>query len=137
MPVVRTTRMLGMGAGNRPDWCQVNAGFMRVHIGRDGTASRPFDCHYHDRHEYWVITKGKAKVMSEGQEYYVRAGDIVCTKAGDEHDVLEVYEDLDGIYVEEPGPPNGIDGHLYRHPEQAAGHEVLVLPLPADFPSDD
>jgi mannose-6-phosphate isomerase-like protein (cupin superfamily) len=53
-----------------------------------------FDCHYHDCNEYWLIFKGKAKVMSEGKEYYVKPGDIVCTRTGDEHDVLEVYEDL-------------------------------------------
>ena len=137
MPIVRTTRTRGMGAGNRPDWCQVNAGPFRVHRTAEGSASRPFDCHYHDRHEYWIILRGKAKVMSEGIEYYVRAGDIVCTKAGDEHDLLEVYEDLEAVYVEEPGPPDGIDGHLHRDAVAAKGHEVLFLPLPADFPADD
>jgi len=92
------------------------------------------DCHYHDYAEYWLVTGGKAKVMSEGEEFYVRAGDIVCTAAGDEHDVLEVYENLTAFYLEEAGPPDARKGHLHRDAARAEGHDVPGLPVPGDFP---
>jgi mannose-6-phosphate isomerase-like protein (cupin superfamily) len=129
MPLIRTSQK-ALGAGNRPDWCQVtSAGVFRV-----GTKDGRFDRHFHDFHEYWLIYKGKAKVLSEGQEYYVKAGDIVCTKAGDEHDVLEVYEDLEAFWFEEEGPPGARLGHLHRDPSLRERHAVPALPVPGDFP---
>ncbi|MBI2191870.1 MAG: cupin domain-containing protein [Planctomycetes bacterium] len=129
MPVVRTSEK-ALHAGNRPEWCQVtSAGVFRVR--REGGR---FDCHYHDFPEYWLVFKGKAKVMSEGKAYYVKPGDIVCTNAGDEHDVLEVYEDLEAFWFEDPLPPGGRTGHLHRDAEKAKGHPVPARPLPPDFP---
>ena len=128
MPVVRTTER-ALSSSNRPEWCQAtSAGVFRV--SREGGR---FDCHYHDCHEYWLVFRGKARVSSEGQEYYVKPGDIVCTRAGDEHDVLEVYEDLEAFYLEDATPTGGRVGHLHRRAEKARGHAVLALPLPADF----
>lgn len=130
MPVVQT-RKGALGAGNRPEWCAVtSAGVFRV--PREGGR---FDCHYHDCNEYWLVFRGRAKVWSEGQEYFVGPGDIVCTRAGDEHDVLEVYEDLEAFWFEDATPPGGRIGHLHRDPEKAAGHTVPALPLPPDFPT--
>jgi len=130
MPVVRTCEE-PLHCGNRPAWCQVtSAGIFRV--ARDGGR---FDCHYHDFNEYWLVFGGKAKVRSEGREYYVKPGDIVCTQAGEEHDVLEVYEDLAAFWFEDPCPEGGREGHLHRSPEKANGHPVAALPIPPDFPS--
>lgn len=129
MPVIRTSEET-MKAGNRPDWSTVtSAGVFRVPVegGR-------FDCHYHDCHEYWLIYKGKAKVVTEGKAFYVKPGDIVCTKAGDEHDMTEVYEDIEAFYFEDATPEGGRTGHLHRDPDKAKGHDVPALPLPADFP---
>ena len=129
MPVVRTTEKR-LDRNDWPEWCNVtSAGVFRVR-----TENGYSDCHYHDCNEYWLIFKGKAKIRSEGKEYYVMAGDIVCIKAGDEHDVLEVYEDLEGFWFEEATPPGGGVGHLHRDPEKAKGHPVPARPLPADFP---
>jgi mannose-6-phosphate isomerase-like protein (cupin superfamily) len=129
MPVIKTSEKM-MEAGNRPEWSGVtSAGIFRV-PAQNGS----FDCHYHDCHEYWLFFKGKAKVLSEGVEYYVKPGDIVCTKAGDEHDVLEVYEDLDGFWFEDATPPGGRTGHLHRDDHKAKGHAVPFKPLPEDFP---
>jgi hypothetical protein len=129
MPLIRTSER-AMGAGNRPEWCDVtSAGIFRVPAGGGS-----FDCHYHDCHEYWLIFAGKAKVMSEGRVYYVRAGDIVCTRAGDEHDVLEVYEDLGGFWFEDATPDGGRTGHLHRDPEKKKGHAVPGRPIPENFP---
>jgi len=129
MPVIRTNER-HLDQSNRPAWCDAaGAGIFRV-----GTESGHADCHYHDCNEYWLIFRGKAKIRTEGKEYYVMAGDIVCTKAGDEHEVLEVYEDLEGFWFEEATPPGGRAGHLHRDPEKAKGHRVPARPLPADFP---
>ncbi len=129
MPVVRTSEG-GLTEKNRPDWCKVtSAGIFRV-----PTVGGRFDCHFHDCDEYWLIFKGKAKVMSEGKEFYVKPGDIVCTKTDDEHDILEVYEDLDAFWFEDATPAGGRTGHLHRDDEKAKGHPVPALPLPTDFP---
>jgi mannose-6-phosphate isomerase-like protein (cupin superfamily) len=129
MPVIRTSEG-AMKSGNRPEWCDVTtAGVFRVLVG-----GRSFDCHYHECNEYWLIFKGKAKIMTEGESFYVKPGDIVCTRAGDEHDVTEIYEDLEAFYFEEATPEGGRTGHLHRDEEKAKGHPVPALPLPADFP---
>ena len=129
MPVIRTSEH-EMGPGNRPEWSGVtSAGIFKLstHGGR-------FDSHYHDCHEYWLIFKGKAKVMLEGREHYVKPGDIVCTEAGDEHDVIEVYEDLEGFWFEDETPAGGRIGHLHHTKDKAEGHPVPAKPLPEDFP---
>ncbi len=129
MPVVRTSEK-SMREGNRPEWCRVtSAGIFRV-----PAAGGTFDCHYHDCDEYWLIFKGKAKVMSEGEVYYVKPGDIVCTAAGEEHDVLEVYDALEAFYFEDATPEGGRTGHLHRNEEKAKRHPVPALPIPEDFP---
>ena len=129
MPVIRTSEK-PMGAGNRPVWSGVtSAGIFRV-----PTQNGWFDDHFHDCHEYWLIFKGKAKVRSEGAEYYVQPGDIVCTAVGEEHDVLEVYEDLEAFWFEDATPEGGRIGHLHLDAQKAAGHVVPAKPLPEDFP---
>ena len=129
MAVVRT-RQKPLQEGNRPDWCNVtSSGIFRVPAqgGR-------FDDHYHDCDEYWLVFRGKAKVRSEGTDYYVMPGDIVCTRAGDEHDVLEVYEDIEAFWFEDATPAGGRIGHLHRTPDKAQGHPVAAKSLPEDFP---
>jgi len=129
MVVIRTSEG-GMGEGNRAEWsCVTSEGILRVPT-QDGR----FDCHYHGCHEYWLIFKGQAKVMSEGREYYVRLGDIVCTKAGDEHDVVEVYEDLEAFWLEDAPPEGGHTGHLHRDSEEAKGHPVPATATLKEFP---
>jgi mannose-6-phosphate isomerase-like protein (cupin superfamily) len=116
---------------HRPAWSRTPAaGYFR--ISRDGGEH---DCHYHDFNEPYLICRGMAKVLNAGVEVYVRARDIVCIKAGDEHDILEVYgdEDLELYWLYEPGPPNGRLGHLHRIPEKARPHPVPAQPILADF----
>ena len=129
MPVIRTSEK-SMGAGNRPEWSGVtSAGVFHV-----PTETGRFDCHFHDCNEYWLIFQGKAKIATEGVSFYVKKGDIVCTRAGDEHDVLEVYESLQAFWFEDATPDGGRIGHLHRDPEKAKGHPVPTLPIPEDFP---
>lgn len=126
MPVVRGA----INADNRPEWSGVtSAGIFWVN-----TADGRFDNHYHDCDEYWMVFKGKAKVMSEGKEFYVKRGDIVCTKTGDDHDVIEIYEDMEAFWFEDATPEGGQTGHLHRTETDAAGHPVAFKPVPEDFP---
>ena len=129
MPVIRTSTK-SMGKGNRPEWSGVtSAGIFRI-----PTVGGKMDCHYHDCNEYWLIFNGKAKILSEGKAYYVKPGDIVCTEAGHEHDILEVYEDLEAFWFEDATPEGGRIGHLHKDAEKAKGHPVPARPLPDDFP---
>ncbi len=107
---------------SRPSWSDVtSAGIFRVEPnGR-------FDRHYHDCDEYWLIFSGRARVMVGSQEYEVEHGDIVCTSTGAEHDVVGVYETLEGFWFEGRTPPDGRIGHLHRTSEDAAGHPVPLL----------
>lgn len=129
MPVVRTTHR-PIEPGNRPEWSEVTSGG----IFTVPTVNGRFDPHYHDCHEYWLIFKGKAKIMSEGREFYIQRGDVVCTRAGDEHDFLEIYEDVEAFWWEEATPPGGRLGHLHRDEVKAKGHDVPHRSLPEDFP---
>jgi uncharacterized protein YjlB len=117
---------------NRPAWCHIpRAGFFRM--SREGGEH---DRHYHDFNELYLIARGKAKIMNAGTEHYVRVGDIVCIKAGDEHDILELYgdEDLELFWLYEPTSHADQLGHLHRTAESARPHPVPAKPLPPDFP---
>jgi len=129
MPVVRTDDE-DLHPGNRPDWSEVT-GAGRFSVKTEGGW---FDRHHHDFNEYWLIFAGKAKVMSEGREYYVKPGDIVCTAAHEEHDFIEVYEDVAAFYFEDACPEGGRLGHLHTSDEQKQGHAVPAMPVPDDFP---
>lgn len=104
---------------NRPEWCNVtSAGTFKVPV------TGAFDNHYHDCDEYWLICQGRALVRSEGVDYLVEPGDIVLTQAGEDHDVVEVYEDIEAFWFEDATPPGGRVGHLHRTEADAKGHPV-------------
>src|SRR6266540_4371131 len=92
MPVIRKAT-----DPDRPDWLKASAfGLFRVPKGNPAK----FDLHYHDADEIWFIVEGRARILTEGVEHTVGPGDTVCTGMGDEHHILEVYEDLLGFYLE-------------------------------------
>lgn len=117
---------------DRPSWCGLpSGGFFRM--PKEGGEH---DLHFHDFNELYFICAGQAKIVTAGVEAYVRKGDIVFTRAGDEHDILEVYgdEDLELFWLYEPGPAGGTLGHLHHGPEADAWHPVPSRPVPPDFP---
>lgn len=127
------TRQGALSSENKPEWCQTpTAGYFRM--SKEGGWH---DLHYHDYNELYLVCRGKAKILNDGKEYYVKAQDIVCIKAGAEHDILEVYgdEDFELFWLYEPGPEDGRLGHLHRSPAQAQEHPVPAKPIPADFPT--
>jgi mannose-6-phosphate isomerase-like protein (cupin superfamily) len=112
----------GLSPDARPSWSDVtSAGMFRVE------ANDRFDLHYHDCDEYWLVFAGRARVQVGSQTNEVEAGDIVCTPAGTEHDLVGVYETLEAFWFESRTPPGGRIGHLHRTPEAAKGHVVPAL----------
>ena len=89
-------------------------------VAKGGT----FDRHYHDCDEYWFVFRGKARVVSEGKEYVINPGDVLCTRMGKEHDVLEVYEELGAFWVEDELKGRKRFGHIHRPNAQACTHLV-------------
>jgi uncharacterized protein YjlB len=93
-----------------------------------------YEAHYHNTDELWYVLSGKAKVRVGEHEYYVQAGDIVHTPAGEDHDVLEVYADFRAFWVEGAPAGDAAGGNQYRDAAGAEGHPVPGRPLPTDFP---
>lgn len=121
-----------LGPETKPEWCKTpSAGFFRM--PREGGEH---DCHYHEYNELYLISRGMAKIVNAGREQYVRERDIVCIKAGDEHDILEVYgdEDFELFWLYEPDEDRARLGHLHRSAEKAQPHPVPAKPIPPDFP---
>jgi mannose-6-phosphate isomerase-like protein (cupin superfamily) len=108
-------------AETRPDWSGIGS------IGRFAvpTEGGRFERHRHRVEEVWMVWEGKGKIVVDGGERYVQAGDIVLTRAGDVHDIVEVYETLRGFFIETGLEAGHVDGEA---------HDVPALPLPADFP---
>ncbi len=105
MPVVRKTP-------DKPDWLRWS-GFG---IGVINTADQ-IEPHFHDADEYWFVFEGRARVRSEGQEYEIGPGDILVTKMGEEHDILEILAaPLKSFWVEDQLCGRKRPGHLH-HPE--------------------
>lgn len=104
MPVIRRETL-----SEKPDWLNACAfGMFRVPKGGG------VELHYHDADEIWYIVEGNARVISEGQEYDVGPGDLLCTDMGDEHGTIAVHEDILGFFLE--GELEGLKrrGHLHR-----------------------
>jgi hypothetical protein len=121
VPIVRTS-FEPFNATTRPPWSAVTAaGLFSVSPGEG------FDRQYHDCQEYWLIFAGRARVRTEDQVYDVAPGDIVCTRAGDVHDVLAVSGELRPLFSGDALPPGGRPGHLHHSADYAAGHLVTGL----------
>ncbi|HJR98286.1 MAG TPA: cupin domain-containing protein [Actinomycetota bacterium] len=106
----------------RPSWSDVtSAGVFRVEPGGR------FDRHFHDCDEYWLLFHGRARVVVGAGSHEVGPGDIVCTPTGTVHDVVGVYEALEGFWFEGATPEGGRVGHLHETASDAEGHEVEVL----------
>ena len=114
---------------SRPAWCEVTAAgrfaVPATGAGSTGTTTTTTSSGSSPR--------GKAKVLIDGAEHYVQAGDIVLTQAGDSHDVVEVYEDLRGFFVE-TGHPAAVGRGTCTDPRRRRGGRCAALAVPADFP---
>jgi mannose-6-phosphate isomerase-like protein (cupin superfamily) len=77
-------------------------------------AINPVEPHYHDCDEWYFLIEGSMRVRSEGIEYAMRAGDVLWTPMGEEHEILAVDSDVTMFWLE--GPLRGAKrpGHLHR-----------------------
>ena len=117
--------VLRLGDGERwsagaPPWSALSAvGWFRL-----SEAGFRFDRHFHDCAEYWAVTEGRAQVTVGDDRFDVGPGDLVCTAAGTEHDIVMAYtSDLVLLFFEEAVPPGAIPGHRHRDPP-SAWHQV-------------
>jgi len=75
----------------------------------------PTDLHYHDCDEAWIIVSGKHRVLCGGEEHVVGVGDIVWTRMGEEHQLLETLEGRYGVvWLETELRGRKRPGHLVR-----------------------
>ncbi len=63
--------------------------------------------------EYWIIIQGRGIATSEGTTYQLGPGDMLLTKAGDEHSLI-VTEEMVAVYYYGVMPEGGRFGYLYR-----------------------
>jgi mannose-6-phosphate isomerase-like protein (cupin superfamily) len=104
MPVVRRETI-----DQRPEWLSASAfGLFRVPKGG------AVELHYHDADEIWFVVEGRARVVSEGREYEIGPGDMLCTGMGDEHGTVEVFEDILAFFLEANLEGQKRKGHLHR-----------------------
>jgi mannose-6-phosphate isomerase-like protein (cupin superfamily) len=77
--------------------------------------STPFDNHFHDSDEYWILLDGRATVVSEEKRYRVAAGDCVATGRGWHHDFLSCDDErgVRAIWFESALEGRRRVGHLY------------------------
>lgn len=68
--------------------------------------------HFHDCDEYVFMIEGKMLMRSEGIDYVLEPRDLLVTRMGDVHEVVEILEDT--VYFWAEGPMRGLkrEGHL-------------------------
>jgi mannose-6-phosphate isomerase-like protein (cupin superfamily) len=111
MPVVKRQ---DFGTDRAPEWCRIAGGIcgMGVWACDLGGQAEP---HFHDNEEFWFVTQGKARVRTEGEESVIGKGDVVCTRMGDEHAVLNVLEaPYEHVWIACNSRGQGRKGHLHR-----------------------
>jgi mannose-6-phosphate isomerase-like protein (cupin superfamily) len=75
----------------------------------------PTDLHFHDCDEAWVIVSGRHRVRCGKKEHLVGVGDIVWTRMGEEHQLIEVLEPPYGVvWLENELRGLKRPGHLVR-----------------------
>lgn len=106
MPVARNQ-------AQAPSWNRFSAfGFFQV--------DRPdqIEMHFHDADEYWLICQGRAIAASEGKQFEIAPGDILFTRMGDYHGLVELLEaPLCGFYIEDELKDRKRPGHLHKQDE--------------------
>ncbi len=104
MPVIRAGELR-----DTPEWLRLSS--WGVYTAAKGGQS---DLHFHDCDEYWIVVQGRARVMTEGLEYEVGPGDMVATRMGAQHQLVEALDDLVLVWVEDELRGQKRPGHLHR-----------------------
>ena len=90
-----------------PTWGEVSK--YGINMLRAGNAVRP---HFHDCNEFWIVVQGKGIATSGNVTYELGPGDMLITRAGDEHSMI-VIESMIAVYFHGVMPPDGRFGYLY------------------------
>jgi hypothetical protein len=93
---------------NFPIWSEISKYGINT-LGAGDTVK----AHFHDCNEFWIIIQGKGIATSENITYELGPGDMLMTKAGDEHSLV-VTEEMIAVYFYGVMPPGGRFGYLYR-----------------------
>lgn len=72
------------------------------------------EAHYHDCDEFVFMVAGRMLIRSEGIDHAVGPGDVLVTRMGDEHEILEILEDTRYFWCEGPLRGEKRHGHLHR-----------------------
>lgn len=70
--------------------------------------------HYHDCDEFVFMIRGKMLIRSEGVDFVVAPRDVLVTRMGDEHEILEILEDTCYFWLEGELRGQKRRGHLLR-----------------------
>ena len=73
--------------------------------------------HFHDCDEFVFMIEGRMLMRSEGVNYVVEPTDVLVTRMGDEHEIMEILEDTTYFWAEGPLRGQKRHGHLHREPE--------------------
>ena len=73
-----------------------------------------FELHHHDCDEFVFMIEGKMIMRSEGILYTMEKGDVLATRMGDEHEVVEILEDTTYFWLETELRGEKRRGHLHR-----------------------
>jgi len=72
------------------------------------------ELHHHDCDEFVFVIEGRLIMRSEGILYTLEKGDVLATRMGDEHEVVEVIEDTVYFWLETELRGQKRRGHLHR-----------------------
>lgn len=70
--------------------------------------------HYHDCDEFVFMIEGRCLMRSEGVVYTLEKGDVLVTRMGDEHELLEIIEDTTYFWLCTELRGAKRRGHLHR-----------------------
>jgi mannose-6-phosphate isomerase-like protein (cupin superfamily) len=69
--------------------------------------------HHHDCDEFVFMIEGRMLIRSEGIDYLLGPGDVLATRMGDEHEILEIVEDTTYFWLETELRGQKRSGHLH------------------------
>lgn len=111
----------------KPEWSKFSAyGLYKLSKGQ-----KEEDYHYHDCDEYFIITKGKGRLLLEGSIYDIGFGDCVCIPMGGKHQILKSLEDLNLVWIYDELKGRKRKGHIPFNdgPEEFGISPVKIVKL--------
>ncbi|MCC6443243.1 MAG: cupin domain-containing protein [Armatimonadetes bacterium] len=109
MPIIQ-----GPGA-NAPSDEFTAWGLVRFQAGQKNIT----ELHHHDCDEFVFMVEGRCLMRSEGILYTLEKGDVLVTRMGDEHELLEILEDTVYFWACTRLRGRKRPGHLHRDRKEA------------------